>query len=385
MNRQYVETIVIGGGQAGLSVGYYLKQRHLPFVILDAHPRIGEAWRRRWDSLRLFTPAEYDALPGMPFPADADHFPTKDEMADYLEAYAARFALPVRTGVRVASLTKTNGRFVAAAGETRYEARHVIIAMSAWQRPRVPAFAGALDPHIQQLHSLEYREPSQLRGGAVLVVGAGNSGGEIALDAAGAGHRTWLSGRDNGHVPFRIDGFIARLFLRKFLLRVVFHRLLTARTALGKKRLREFFKQGQPWIRMRPEDMAAAGVQRVAKVTGVRDGKPVLEDGRVCDVANVVWCTGFQDGLSSWVQLPVFRDGEPLHVRGVAAEPGLYFVGARPLYAASSAMVQGVGRDAEHVVRHLAARRVADDVPREPAVRPSRSAIERALMVGLAL
>jgi putative flavoprotein involved in K+ transport len=396
MTRQYVETIVIGGGQAGLSVGYHLKRRNLPFVILDAHPRIGDAWRRRWESLQLFTPAEYDALPGMPFPADPNSFPTKDEMADYLESYATKFALPVRTGVRVESVSRAYGGprahgpgFIVTAGETQYEARNVIIAMSAWQRPRVPAFAKQLDPAINQLHSLDYHEPSQFRAGDVLVVGAGNSGGEIALDAARAGHRTWLSGRDNGHIPFRIDGLIARLFLRRFLLRVVFHRLLTGRTALGRKRLREFFKKGQPWIRMRPEDMVAAGVERVARVTGVRDGKPVLEDGTIRDVANVVWCTGFQDGLSSWVQLPVFKDGEAMHERGVAAEPGLYFVGARPLYAASSAMVQGADRDAEHVVKHLAARRVpdeADGVPHEPAVRRrSLSAIERVLVLGLGI
>jgi putative flavoprotein involved in K+ transport len=388
MNRQRVETIVIGGGQAGLATGFHLKQRNLPFVILDAHPRIGDAWRRRWESLRLFTPAANDSLPGMPFPADPGTFPTKDEMADYLEAYAVHFGLPVRTGVRVESLSKTNGRFVVrtGGGATQYEARNVVIAMSAWQRPRVPGFAAQLDPGINQLHAIDYRDPSQLRAGGVLVVGAGNSGAEIALDAARA-HRTWLSGRDTGHVPFRIDGLMARLFLRRLVLRVVFHRLLTTQTRWGRKKLRDIFSRGQPWVRTKPHDIVAAGVERVPRMTGVRGGRPLLEDGSVRDVANVVWCTGFDDGLS-WVHLPVFQDGQPMHERGVvAAEPGLYFVGLRAIYAASSAMVQGVGRDAAHVVKHLAMRRVPDEVDAAPHPETPRrfSAIERVLLVGLGI
>ena len=204
------DTIIIGGSQAGLATGYYLQQQGRNFVILDANKRIGDSWRKRWNSLRLFTPARYDGLPGMPFPAPAHAFPTKDEMADYLEAYATRFDLPVRTGVKVDCLSRQGDRFIVTAGDLRFEAEHVVVAMSNWQRPRVPPFAQELDPGIVQLHSSEYQNPSQLRDGGVLIVGAGNSGSEIALETA-PGHPTWLSGRDTGHLPFRIDGVAARI------------------------------------------------------------------------------------------------------------------------------------------------------------------------------
>ncbi len=160
MNAEYVPTIVVGGGQAGLATGRELQRRGLPFLILDASERIGDAWRRRWDSLRLFTPARWDGLPDLPFPAPGDAFPTKDEMADYLEAYARRFALPVRSGVRVERLWRERGRFVVAAGGRRVEADQVVVAMANFQRPRIPAFAGALPPGVLQLHAQEYRNPT---------------------------------------------------------------------------------------------------------------------------------------------------------------------------------------------------------------------------------
>jgi putative flavoprotein involved in K+ transport len=344
-----IKTVIIGGGQAGLSVGYHLARRGQPFVILDANQRIGDAWRTRWDSLRLFTPARYSGLAGMPFPAPAWSFPTKDEMADYLEAYAARFQLPVRTGVSVDRLSWQDGRLVVAAGDRRWEAEHVVVAMATWQRPRIPGFARELDPGIVQLHSIDYRNPSQLRDGGVLMVGAGNSGAEIALDVAPA-HRTWLSGRDTGHIPFRIDGVAARLLLR-LVFRVLFYRVLTTDTPMGRKQRPHLTSRGLPLVRVRSQDLAAAGVERVPRLVGVRDGLPVLADGRVLDVTNVIWCTGFDPGFS-WIDLPVVGErGEPVHQRGVVAtQPGLYFVGLHFLYAASSAMIHGVGRDAEHIV-----------------------------------
>ena len=202
--RESFETVVIGGGQAGLSVGYQLSRRDCSFVILEANGRIGDSWRKRWDSLKLFTPARYNGLEGWPFPADGWTFPTKDEMADYLEAYAARFDLPVRTGIRVERLSRDGDRFVVETQEAVFEAENVVVAMADFQRPRVPEFAEELDKDIVQLHSYEYRNPSQLRDGAVLVVGAGNSGAEISLDMSST-HRTWMSGRDTGHMPFRIE------------------------------------------------------------------------------------------------------------------------------------------------------------------------------------
>ncbi|HEY7019762.1 MAG TPA: NAD(P)/FAD-dependent oxidoreductase, partial [Ktedonobacterales bacterium] len=162
---EHFDTIVIGGGQAGLATGYYLKQQGRDFVILDANARIGDSWRQRWDSLRLFTPARFDGLVGMPFPAQGYSLPTKDEMADYLEAYAAHFQLPVRTGVKVDRLAREDERFVVTAGDQRFEADNVVVAMATFQQPKIPMFAAELDPDIVQLHSSAYRNPSQLREG----------------------------------------------------------------------------------------------------------------------------------------------------------------------------------------------------------------------------
>ena len=353
------DVIVIGGGQAGLSVGYYLARTGARFVILDASERIGDSWRRRWDSLRLFTTARYDGLAGMPFPAPPHTFPTKDEMADYLEAYAKRFRLPVRGGVRVKRLFRDGDRYVVVADGCRFEAPHVVVAMANYQKGRIPAFAGDLDRGIVQLHSSGYRNPSQLREGGVLVVGAGNSGAEIALEAARhfPGSPVWLAGRHPGHVPFRIESPVTQRVVAPILFRGVFHRLLTLDTPLGRRARPAVVSKGTLWIRLKPEDLAAAGVRRVPRVVGVRDGKPLLADGRVLDAANVLWATGF-DPAFSWIELPVLdRDGEPRQVRGIVeGEPGLYFVGVHFLYAMSSSMIHGVGRDAKFVVAAIARR-----------------------------
>ena len=355
MNNQThrYNTIVIGGGQAGLATGYYLKQHKQDFVILDKNERTGDSWRKRWDSLRLFTPARFNGLPGMPFPASAYVFPTKDEMADYLQAYAARFELPVQTGVRVDRLSRHNGRYVIAAGALRFESDNVVVAMSNWQKPRVPPFAREFDPGIVQLHSSEYRNPSQLQDGDVLIVGAGNSGAEIALDVARRGHPVWLSGRDTGHLPFQIGGLAYRLFLARLVGRVLFHHLLTLKTPIGRKARAKLLSQGQPLIRTKPKDLTTAGVQRVPRTTGARNGLPMLEDGQVLDAANVIWSTGFHPGFS-WIDLPGFGEQGPMHKRGIAVgDPGLYFVGLSFLFAASSSMIHGVGRDAEYVARAI--------------------------------
>lgn len=345
-----VQTVIIGAGQAGLSVGYHLARRGLDFIILESHQRVGDSWRQRWDSLRLFTPARFDGLAGMPFPAAPDTFPTKDEMADYLETYAARFKLPVQTGVTVDRLSRRDGVYTISAGGLQLEAEHVVVAMSDYQRSRVPAFARDLDPAILQLHSSEYRNLSQLRAGGVLVVGAGNSGADIALETARAGHRTWMSGRDVGHVPFRIDGLAGRLLLVRLVLRGLFHRVLTVNTPLGRKLRLKMLSMGGPLIRVKPRDFDVAGVERVPRTAGVLNGRPVLEDRRVLDVANVVWCTGFHPGFS-WIDLPIFGDDRrPIQERGIVInEPGLYFVGLLFLYAASSVMIHGVGRDAQYI------------------------------------
>jgi len=350
-----VHTVIVGGGQAGLSVGYFLTKRKIPFVILDAGARVGDGWRNRWDSLSLFSPARFNGLAGMPFPAPRFAFPTKDEMADYLESYGERFRLPVRNNVAVDRVWKEGNHFMISADDMLIEAEHVVVAMSNYQEPRVPEFASELAPKIVQIHSRDYRNLRQLRKGGVLVVGAGNSGAEIALECARGGHRTWLSGRDVGHVPFRIASAVAKHAIVPLLFRFIFHRLLTVDTPMGRKARRNMVSRGAPLIRQKPKDLIAAGVERVPRTTGVRMGKPVLDDGRVLDVANVIWCTGFKPGLD-WIDLPIFDDrGEPIHERGlVPSEPGISFVGQHFLYAMSSAMIHGVARDAE---------RIADAIP----------------------
>jgi putative flavoprotein involved in K+ transport len=265
--------------------------------------------------------------------------------------------MPVRHGVRVDRVTRDGKTYVVEAGNRRYEAAHVVVAMATFQEPRVPAFAAELHGEIVQIHSRDYRSPNQFREGGVLVVGAGNSGAEIALEAARHGHRTWMSGRDTGYVPFRVDGAAAVLFLTRLVLRGVFHRLLTVDTPLGRRARPKVIAKGGPLIRVKPGDLAKARVERVARVGAVRNGLPLLEDGRVIAATNVVWCTGFHPGFS-WIDLPVFAgNGEPRHDRGIVpGEPGLYFVGLHFLYALSSTMVHGVGRDAERIARTITER-----------------------------
>jgi putative flavoprotein involved in K+ transport len=364
-SQQRLDVIVIGAGQAGLSTGYFLAKRGLRFVILNAHSRVGDPWRQRWDSLRLFTPARYDSLVGLPFPAPPYSFPSKDEMADYLEAYARRFNLPVRSGMRAERLFRKDGVFCVRAGNTDFQADQVVVAMSNYQQGRAPSFAAELSPDIVQLHSSDYRKPSQLGRGEVLIVGAGNSGSEVAMELARS-HKVWMSGRDTGQVPFRINGFWARFIMLRVVLRFMFHYLMTIKTPIGRKMRLKVLHQGGPLIRVKSRDLERAGVARVAKVVGVRDGYPLLADGRILKVANVVWCTGYRAPFP-WIDLPVIDEqGEPRHQGGIVADvPGLYFVGLHFLYSFSSTMIHGVGRDAKRIVTAIE-RRI-----RDRSIRPS--------------
>jgi putative flavoprotein involved in K+ transport len=351
---EHFETIVIGGGQAGLSLGYYLKRLGRSFVIFDANERIGGSWRTRcWNSLRLFTPARYNGLPGWPFPAPGWSYPTARETADYLEAYAERFELPVRLRARVDRLTKVDGRFVVESGEQQFTADCVVFASGFYGKPSVPTFAAELDPRILQLHSSEYRDPSQLRPGGVLLVGAGNSGADIAMDVSRA-RPTWLSGPDKGQIPLQIEHPLRRVVVP--ILWFVASHVLTEKTPLGRKVKPHILESGAPRIRVKTADLDAAGVEQVPRVERVEDGLPVLEDGRVIDAPNVIWCTGFREDYS-WIDVPVFDgDGAPVHERGVASEPGLYFLGLDFLYSFTSENVGGVRRDAKHIAKHIASR-----------------------------
>ena len=355
MSTEQIETVIIGAGQAGLATGYHLKRRGRPFLILDANVAVGDNWRAQWDTLRLYTPAGWDGLPGLPFPGPRWSYPTKDDLADYLAAYVDRFALPVRTGARVDRLEATDGGYAVRTGADTVLAENVVVATGTFGRtPNLPDFALELDPSIRQLHSSEYRRPAQLRPGRVLVVGASHSGTDIAYEVA-ATHPTVLAGRDLGQLPVRLDHWTARVFWPAFVF--VGKHVLTRRTPLGRRRMSEVRFHGGPMIRVKRADLAARGVERVhARVTEVRHGRPVLED-RELDVGTVIWCTGFRQ-VFDWIDLPILGpDGWPREMRGVVAEaPGLYFCGLSFQYAFSSMVLPGVGRDADYVAAQIGRR-----------------------------
>jgi putative flavoprotein involved in K+ transport len=345
------ETIVIGGGQAGLAVGQQLAARDLDFVILDGERRVGDAWRRRWDSLRLFTPARYSGLPGMPFPAPPAHLPDKDEVADYLERYAERFDLPVRLETRVSALTWDGERYVIQADGVRFEAAQVVVATGPFQRPRIPAVAAQLAPEIRQLHSSAYASPFDLPDGPALVVGAGNSGAQIALELARF-RKVWLAGPDTGHLPRRLLGRDLFDWLWPVMARG------TADTRLGRRIRARATHGGDALIGIPERALTDAGVVRVGRLTEVRGGLPVCPGDRRGEVLQprvVVWCTGFAPDYS-WIDLPVLDErGAPRHRRGVATDaPGLYFVGLRFQHRMTSSLLGGVGADATFVAEQVA-------------------------------
>jgi putative flavoprotein involved in K+ transport len=357
-DRMHHEVLVIGAGQAGLAVAHYLAKAGIDVLIVEAGARIGDSWRRRWDSLRLFTAAEFAGLPDYPFPGDPNAFPTKDQLADYLEAYASRMGLRVRFHTRIDALERAGDRYVARAGDSTFESRHVIVTTGPYQQQRLPEWAATLDERIVQIHSGQYKNPGQLPRGDVLVVGAGNTGAELALEAAAAGHRVLLSGRDVGQVPrlMRLGNGRPFWFLAT--------RVFTVGTPIGRK-IRTSMEAGHsgPLVRIRRRELTDARIERVGRVTGVRDGRPQLEDGRDLDVACVLWCAGFRMDFS-WIRLPIFgAGGYPRHEQGrVTSEPGLYFVGLPFQRNLVSSTLVGVGRDAEVV-----ARRIVDGLQRRAA------------------
>ena len=347
-----LDVIVIGGGQAGLAIGYHLSRQRRDFVILDAHQRIGDAWRLRWDSLRLFTPAKYDGLPGMPFAGDRLAFPTKDELADYLQTYATRFALPVRTEVRVDRLYRVGGRYVVTAGDRRWEAAQVVVATGGCQVPAVPDFADRIEPSVRQLHSNSYRAPGQLTAGDVLVVGLGNSGAEIAIELSHT-HRTWVAGSPSAEIPFRHGRVAARFALP--VVRFVGLHVLNQGNPVGRRIIPKMEAEAAPLIRTKRRDLAAAGVHFVGRVTGASNGRPTVEGDRTLEVSTVIWCTGYREDLR-WIELPVFDgQGHVMQHRGVVeSSPGLYMLGQEFLFALASATIPGVCRDAKYLAERIA-------------------------------
>ncbi len=360
MTTQHIETLIIGAGQAGLSTGFHLQRLGRPFLIVDGHERLGDNWRHQWDTLKLYSPAKYDGLPGLAFPAPPWSFPGKEQVADYLESYALRADLPVRMSTRVHRLeARSGGGFTASLGEDTITCDNVVVATGTFGRtPNVPDFAAGLDPSIRQLHSSEYRRPAQLAPGPVLVVGASHSGCDIAYEAAE--HRpTMLVGPDRGQIPLRWD---SRAFRYVFpVIAFLWRHVLTRHTPIGRKELPEVRHHGGPMVRIKRDDLRRRGVERVlSRVTGVSDGRPVLDDGRVVDAGTVVWSTGFRQ-VFDWIDLPIFMDdGYPREYRGVVdSVPGLFFCGLAFQFAFSSMVLLGVGRDAEYVAGKIDTRSTA--------------------------
>jgi putative flavoprotein involved in K+ transport len=340
-----LDTVIIGGGQAGLALGYHLQRAGRRFAILEAGDRVGDSWRRRWDSLTLFTPRRYDALPGMAFPGDPEGCPGKDEVADYLEAYAQRFDLPVLTGSPVISVRRdlTDG-FSIETGRMELSARQVVIATGGFSGPRVPSFARRIDAGVVQLHSSTYRNPASVPGGEVVVVGAGNTGVQIAEELAEAGRRVTLSVSSLGKaVPERLLGrslfwWFERLGLTGASVDSrVGHTLQQRENTIVGTDLAALFRQ----------------VERAPRaVDADRDGL-LLADGTRRQPDAVVWATGYLPSYP-WLHLPVLdEDGAPIHHHGITDVPGLAFLGLPWQRSRGSALVGWVGQDAELLADHL--------------------------------
>jgi putative flavoprotein involved in K+ transport len=334
-----LDAIVIGAGQAGLALGHHLARRDADFLLLDAGPEIGSSWRSRWDSLRLFTPAQYDSLPGLPFPAPADTHPGKDDVADYLAAYAAHFDLPVRLDSPVLRLHRDgDGSFAVTTPTGTLRAGQVVVATGPFQTPHVPALAQQLDPLVPQLHSAGYRNPTQLPAGArVLVVGAANSGLQIAAELAERCSVTVAVGSRPLELPQRIAGRDLFSWLtRSGFLTVPAHSRIA-------RRLRA---RGDLVIGTRSSELRGRGVGFQPRLTGVTGRTATFADGTTCTVDVVVWATGYRPD-HSWLHVPgVVVDGQVRHEAGVTDVPGLYFLGLPWQTCRGSALLGFVGADA---------------------------------------
>jgi putative flavoprotein involved in K+ transport len=363
-----IETIVIGAGQTGLATAYELRRRGRPSLVLDEHARVGNQWRARYASLRLNSPAKYDGLPGMPFPAPKRSFPTGADMADYLEAYAARMGLDVRARTTVRAVTRlADGTFRVDTNGSSFVAGNVVVATGSEHLPHIPAFADRLDPGIRQMHSAGYRDPSQLLPGPVLVVGAGQSGADLALETVRAGHETWLAGKIGSEVPVDIESRRGAVVFP--VLWFVWNHILTMRNPLGRRLQPKIRRNPAPLIRVKRAHLDAAGVHRTdARAVGATDGRPTLDDGRTLAVRNVIWCTGFRRDWS-FIDPPVTGPtGWPTDDGGIMRDlPGLYFVGLLYQSGFYSMLIGGAGRDAARIAQDVA-RRAAVAAPREAAM-----------------
>jgi putative flavoprotein involved in K+ transport len=339
------DVAVIGAGQAGLAMGYFLAKERRRFTILEVSGSIGSAWRTRWDSLVLFTPRRYDSLPGLPFPGDPDGYPRRDEVISYLERYASSFELPVELNSAVQSVTASDGGFTLDLGTRTVKADQVVVATGPFQVPNVPAFAANLASDVAQMHSTGYRRPSDLPEGTVLVVGGGNTGFQIATELS-ATHSVHLAiGSRQTPLPQRLLGRDLFWWLTK--------------TGLIKKtvesRIGRRARDRDTLIGSSTRDVKRHGVEARPRVVGVSGRTVKFDDGSELDVDAVIWATGYRSDYG-WIDLPVFdQNGRLLHRRGATDHPGLFFLGLTWQHTRGSALLGWVKDDAEFISERIAA------------------------------
>lgn len=343
--QERFEVIIVGGGQAGLALGYYLALQKRSFLILEGAPRIGHSWRTRYDSLRLFTLTRYH-LPGLPFPGEADRYPTKDEVADYLGGYAQTFALPVRLNTVVKAVTQAEKGYRVETDGPVYLADQVVVATGPFQRPYVPALQAGLAPDLFQIHSSEYRNPAQLPAGAVLVVGAGNSGAQIAEELARTRQVYLSEGKRKPALPQQFLGKdLFWWFTRLGVMNV------TVDSPMGRRMSRTDLLIGSDLMRL----VKSHGVEMVGRAEQAQGRTIRFADGRTIQVESVLWATGFRPDYS-WIHAQVFDErGQPRQRRGVTDCPGLYFLGLHWQHTRGSALLGWVGRDAEYLAAQIEA------------------------------
>jgi putative flavoprotein involved in K+ transport len=337
---------VIGAGQAGLAIGYFLARQGRRFVVLDGGDAIGSAWRDRWDSLTLFTPRRYDGLPGLAFPGNPDGYPTGGEVVSYLERYAVTFELPIELSSAARSLTRDDGMFVIELDDGPIRAQQVVVATGPFQTPRVPALADGLDRGVVQLHSSAYRTPDAIPPGRVLVVGGGNTGFQIAQELAGSRDVHLSIGSRQTPLPQRILGrdlfwyLEATGLIRKTTASRIGRRLEGRETLIGSSP-RAVRRRHGVQLHRRAVDTAGSTVR--------------FSDGTELEVATVIWATGF--GVDhSWIHVPVFdANGRVVHQRGLTSASGLYFLGLSWQHTRGSALLGFVKDDAEYLAQQISA------------------------------
>jgi putative flavoprotein involved in K+ transport len=366
-----LDVIVIGAGQAGLALGHQLARRGARFLLIDAGPEIGHSWRRRWDSLRLFSPAQYDSLPGLPFPAPADTHPGKEDVADYLAAYAAHFALPVRLSSPALRVHREqDGGFVVTTPTGALRAKQVVVATGPFQTPHLPTVSAQLDPLVPQLHSADYRSPAQLpEGSRVLVVGAANSGLQIAAELAEACTVTVAVGSKPLELPQRIAGRDLFFWLTK-------SRFFSVPT--HSRLARRLRARGDLVIGTRTATLRDRGIDFRPRLTGFTGDSARFADDSTLDVDAVVWATGYRSDYS-WLHVPgAVVDGQVRHEAGVSDVAGLYFLGLPWQTCRGSALLGFVGADAATLSDRMAADASLSQTQAARVVSDSAEALVRA-------